>query len=62
MSNMNIYDRITRILIAFGLIYWAMTPTGPMLAAGYSGLFLLVTAVIGWCPWYSSFGANTKKQ
>ncbi len=62
MSNIGIYDRITRVAIAFGLMYWAMTPTGPTLLAGYSGMFLLATAIIGWCPWYSSFGANTKKQ
>ena len=62
MSNMSMTDRLTRIAISAALIYWAMTPTGPTLSAGYSGMFLLATAIIGWCPWYSSFGANTKKQ
>lgn len=62
MSNIGKYDRITRVAIAFGLLYWAMTPTGPTLLAGYGAMFLLATAIIGWCPWYMSFGANTKKQ
>jgi len=55
-------DRLTRIAIAAGLIYWAMTPTGPMLGAGYTGLFLLATAAIGWCPWYMSFRSKSKQQ
>lgn len=62
MNNIGMYDRITRAAIAAGLMYWAMTPTGPTLLAGYAGVFLLATAIIGWCPWYMSFGANSKKQ
>jgi hypothetical protein len=62
MTNMSMADRLTRIAIAAGLIYWAMTPTGPTLGAGYTGMFLLATAAIGWCPWYMSFGSKTKKQ
>lgn len=62
MTNISLYDRITRIAIAFALMYWAMTPTGPTLPAGYAGVFLLATAIIGWCPWYSSFGVRSKKQ
>ena len=62
MSNMSMTDRLARLAIAFALMYWAMTPTGPTLMAGYAGMFLLATAAIGWCPWYSSFGANTKRQ
>jgi hypothetical protein len=55
-------DRIIRIAIALGLMYWAMTPTGPMLAAGFAGLVVLVTALVGWCPAYLPFGFSTKKQ
>jgi hypothetical protein len=62
MSNMNVKDRITRIVIAAGLIYWALTPTGPTLAAGYTSMFMLATAIIGWCPFYSAFGLKSKKQ
>lgn len=62
MSNMSMTDRLARIAIAFGLLYWAMTPTGPTLAGGYIGLFLLATGAIGWCPWYMSFGVQSKKQ
>ena len=62
MSNMNFADRITRTVIACGLFYWAMTPTGPTLPAGYVGLFMLATAAIGWCPLYSFIGFKSKKQ
>jgi hypothetical protein len=62
MNNIGLYDRITRVAIAFVLVYWAMTPTGPTLLAGYAGMYLLATAIIGWCPWYMSFGVKSKKQ
>ena len=62
MNNIGLFDRITRVAIAFALMYWAMTPTGPTLLAGYAGMFLLATAAIGWCPWYMSFGIKSKKQ
>ena len=62
MSNMRMTDRIARLAIAFALMYWAMTPTGPMLAAGFAGLVVLVTALVGWCPAYLPFGLSTKKQ
>jgi hypothetical protein len=62
MTNMSMQDRLARIAISAGLLYWAMTPTGPTLAAGYTGVFLLATALIGWCPFYKSFGLKTKKQ
>lgn len=62
MNNIGLFDRITRVAIAFALMYWAMTPTGPTLMAGYAGMFLLATAAIGWCPWYMSFGVKSKKQ
>lgn len=62
MSNIGIFERIVRAVIAFALMYWAMTPTGPTLIAGYAGVFLLATALIGWCPWYRSFGIKPVKQ
>jgi hypothetical protein len=62
MSNIGIADRITRLAIAFALMYWAMTPTGPTLLAGYASMYLLATAIIGWCPWYKSFGMKSKKN
>ncbi|AAZ97451.1 hypothetical protein Tbd_1498 [Thiobacillus denitrificans ATCC 25259] len=62
MSNIGIHERLARAAIAFALLYWAMTPLGPTLAAGYGGLFLLATAIVGWCPWYKSFGSKTAKQ
>lgn len=61
-KNIGGADRLIRIAIALGLMYWAMTPTGPMLAAGFAGLVVLVTALVGWCPAYLPFGLSTKKQ
>lgn len=62
MSNMSAKDRITRTVIAAGLIYWALTPAGPTLAAGYTSMFMLATAIIGWCPFYSLVSFKSKKQ
>jgi hypothetical protein len=62
MTNIGMYDRIVRVAIASALMYWAVTPTGPTLLAGYAGMFLLATAALGWCPWYASFGMKSKKQ
>lgn len=62
MSNMSVADRITRTVIAAGLIYWALTPAGPTLAAGYTSMFMLATAIIGWCPLYSLVSFKSKKQ
>lgn len=62
MTNIGMKDRLARTVLAAGLMYWALTPTGPTLIAGYTGMFLLATAIIGWCPLYKSFGLKTKKQ
>jgi hypothetical protein len=62
MRNIGSTDRITRIALAFGLMYWAMTPTGPTLAAGYAGMVLLASGLIGWCPFYMPLGINTAKK
>lgn len=61
-KNIGSADRIIRIALALGLIYWAMTPTGPMLAAGFAGMIVLITAIVGWCPAYLPFGINTGKK
>lgn len=62
MSNMSVKERLVRTVIAVGLVFWAMTPLGPTLAAGYTGLFMLATAITGWCPFYMAFGLRPKKQ
>ena len=60
-KNIGGADRIIRIAIALGLIYWAMTPTGPMMIAGPIGFIVLLTAIFGWCPAYLPFGIKTNK-
>jgi hypothetical protein len=59
-GNIGGIDRIVRAVVGIGLIYWAMTPTGPMLGAGIPGFIILLTAIIGWCPAYLPFGINTR--
>jgi hypothetical protein len=60
-GNVGGIDRIARLAIGGGLIYWAMTPTGPMLEAGIPGFIILLTGLIGWCPAYLPFGLKTCK-
>jgi hypothetical protein len=61
MRNIGNTERITRLALAVGLMLWAMTLTGPTLAAGYAGMVLLATALIGWYPFYMPLGINTAK-
>ncbi|MGA9164546.1 MAG: DUF2892 domain-containing protein [Thiobacillus sp.] len=60
-KNVGGIDRIIRAVVGIGLIYWAMTPTGPMLAGGIIGFIVLLTAIFGWCPAYLPFGIKTNK-
>ena len=60
-KNVSGTERLIRAVIGIALIYWAMTPTGPMLAAGFGGFIVLLTAIVGWCPVYKIFGINTRK-
>ena len=60
-KNVGGMDRMIRAVVGIALIYWAMTPTGPMLAAGFGGFFVLLTAIVGWCPAYKIFGINSCK-
>jgi len=60
-KNIGGIDRIIRAVVGLGLIYWAMTPTGPMLEGGIVGFIILLTAIFGWCPLYMPFGFKTSK-
>jgi hypothetical protein len=60
-KNVGGIDRIIRAVVGAGLIYWAMTPTGPMMVAGPIGFIVLLTAIFGWCPAYLPFGIKTNK-
>lgn len=60
-KNVGGTERIIRAAVGIGLIYWAMTPEGPMLSGGMIGFVILLTAIFGWCPAYKLVGVNTCK-
>lgn len=63
-SNLGLFDRLLRVLIAGLLLsfYQARVLTG-VLAIVYAvlALFLLVTAATGYCPLYRMLGINTRR-
>lgn len=58
-SNMGKFDRIIRattaFVIAFGSIYFGRVLVIP-------SVFILLTAIIGWCPIYAAFRLSTAKE
>lgn len=61
-KNVGSADRIIRIVLAvlFAVLYFTGTVTGTigLVLVVLGGIFLL-TALIGWCPLYTSFGIST---
>ena len=55
-TNVGAIDKLLRIAIGAALVIWAVMG-GPLWA--WIGLVPLATGVIGWCPAYTLFGANT---
>ena len=55
-TNVGAIDKVLRIAIGAALVIWAVMG-GPLWA--WIGLVPLATGVIGWCPAYTLFGANT---
>jgi len=58
--NVGSIDRIVRIVIGFGLLWYAVfaAPTGYNWI-GWIGVVPIVTALIGNCPLYSIIGVST---
>ena len=58
-SNLGKADRLIRtataFVIVFGSIYFIRLPA-------ILGVFILLTAVIGWCPIYAVFRLSTTKE
>jgi len=55
--NIHPIERVVRGVV--GLVVLSLVAWGPKSLWGLLGLFLLVTAAIGWCPPYSLLGINT---
>ncbi len=49
-------DRVLRVIAGAALIVWAIM-SGNMF--GYAGLVLVVTGMVGFCPFYPLLGINT---
>ena len=64
-SNMNLADRVIRLLIsvAFVVLYFTGTVTGTigLVLVVLAGIFTL-TSILGFCPLYTIFGLSTKKK
>jgi len=56
-ANVGGIDKIARILA--GVVLVALAATGTVGAWGWIGVVPLATGLMGWCPAYSLFGANT---
>ena len=64
-KNMGGMDRVIRVVVGGGLIYYAMSnlpgAEDMMVPAGMVGFIVLMTAVFGRCLAYMPFGINTSK-
>ncbi|HEB80760.1 MAG TPA: DUF2892 domain-containing protein [Chromatiales bacterium] len=57
MENVGNIDRVLRIVVGLAiisLIFW-----GPRTAWGWIGVIPIVSALIGWCPLYTTLGIRT---
>jgi hypothetical protein len=65
-KNVGGVDRLIRIVVGGGLIYYAMSnlpgADAWMVPAGMVGFVLILTALFGWCPAYKVFGMKTCKS
>lgn len=59
-SNVNSIDRILRIIIGFALV--SLVFIGPKTLWGYTGIILVVTAFINFCPIYAMFNFSTRSK
>ncbi len=57
-NNINKKDRIIRLIIGIGLLFWAMLTTWNPIVIFFSG-FALFEAIFSWCGFYAAIGKNT---
>jgi hypothetical protein len=64
-TNMGVFDRVFRILIAVAILILYFTHiisgTVAVVLLVVTGIFIL-TSVIGFCPLYRTFGLHTNKS
>ena len=59
-NNVGYLDRTLRAFFGLALLMLLLTePFGALWYAGWIGVILLVTAVVGYCPLYRLFGITT---
>lgn len=56
LCNEGKVDRVLRVIVGVALIAWAIM-SGNIF--GYAGVILVITGVIGFCPFYPLLGINT---
>lgn len=63
-SNIGTIDRVLRVLAGIALVVVGFAVLGGTvgIVIGVIGLIPLATGLIGWCPLYSLFHLNTRKQ
>ena len=62
--NEGIWDRVTRVLLAFAFGYsaWLTWPTTIGMVMMAIAVIALLTGLVGWCPAYAAFGISTRKK
>jgi hypothetical protein len=61
-TNMAVWDRMIRIIVAAILIYKWATSGGLWWIAGIIGIVFILTSFIGYCPLYTLLGFKTRKD
>jgi hypothetical protein len=58
-QNVGKIDRVLRVILGLALLAFAFFSGHPYAWIGYVGVIPLVTAALGNCPIYSSFGLSS---
>lgn len=58
--NIGSVERIIRVIV--GVVLMGLAYTGTLGVWAYSGVILLVTGLVSWCPLWFLFKVNTRKD
>ncbi len=61
-QNVGNVEKIARVILGLGLLSLIYLLEGNIRWVGLTGIILLVTAGIGWCPISQVLGINTSKS